>query len=142
MRPAVRRLFALTALLALVGGAASQGASPPAPAPTPSDYDAGENTTLINTLTAGSPFANAVFTATNLCTNTCQQAYDNMTWAVSAGGICDNCTSATGNPAISSWSTNSTACSKCAARWNSYNASCNTPATPANKRAFPPPQRR
>lgn len=134
----VRRLLALTALLALAGGVASQGDSSGAvTAQTSSDYDAGENTTLINSLTADSPFANAVFTATNLCTPTCQQAFDNMTRATSTGGNCDKCGSNSGNPAIASWSTASTACGNCAARWNAYNASCNTPATPANKRASP-----
>jgi len=129
-------MLALTALLALAGGVASQDTTASVQAQTSSDYDAGENTTLINALTAGSPFANAVFSATNLCTNTCQDAFQNMTRAVSTGGSCDKCGSSSGNPAITSWSATSTHCGNCAARWNAYNASCNTPATAANKPCF------
>jgi hypothetical protein len=139
MGHAARRLFALAALLALAGGVAAQDTS--INPSTSSDYDAGQNATLMAQLTAGSPFASAVFTASNLCTATCQQALTNISKAVSVNGSCDKCASNSGNPAIASWSGSSTACGNCAARWNAYNASCNTPATPANKRASTPPQR-
>ena len=129
--------MALAALLVLLGAVAADTTEPANPS-TSSDYDAGENTTLINALTANSPFANAVFTASNLCTNTCQQALQNISGAVSNGGSCDKCTSNTGNSAITSWggSSASAKCQACAARWNAYNASCNTPTVPQNKPCF------
>ena len=128
------RLMALVALAALAGVALAQ--APNSNPSTESDYDAGENSTLMAQLTANSPFANAVFTATNLCTATCQAAYVNMTMATSTNGACDQCTSNSGNSSLAAWSANSTKCGQCAAKWNTYNASCNTPATPANRACY------
>ena len=85
---AARRLAALAALLALaIGVAADSSAS------SSSDYDVGQNATLLASLTAGSAYAGAVFTSTNLCSATCQATFQNMTKAVSVNGTCDLCTS-------------------------------------------------
>lgn len=85
---AARRLAALAALLALaIGVAADSSAS------SSSDYDVGQNATLIASLTANSAYAGAVFTSTNLCTGACPAALQNMTKAVSINGTCDLCIS-------------------------------------------------